>query len=46
MPVPVRSDPSANERGQRPGVDRARHRLHQHRREDDQGQPGADQAGD
>ena len=46
MPVPVRSDPAPYERGQRPGVDRPRDRVHQHRGADHQGQPGADQAGD
>ena len=46
MPVPVRSDPAADERGQRPGVDRAGDRVHQHRGADHQGQSGAHQAGD
>ena len=46
MPVPLRSDPTTNERGQRPGVDRAGHRVHQHRGAHHQGQPGVDEAGD
>ena len=46
MPVPVGSDPAADERGQRQGVDRAWDRVHQHRGENDQGKPGTDQAGD
>ena len=46
MPVPLWLDPAPDERGQRPRVDRARHRLHQHRGAHHQGEPGADQAGD
>ena len=46
MPVPLRSDSAADERGQRPGVDRAGDRVHQHRGEDHQGESGAHQAGD
>ena len=46
MPVPLRSDSAADERGQRPGVDRAGDRVHQHRGADHQGQPGTDEARD
>ena len=42
MPVPLGPDPAADERGQRPGVDRTGDRVHQHRGEDHQGQSGAD----